>query len=118
CTRASILLASTRRVWTADHFPLASLVAQFVSDLKLHGEHASGARWLGRRHPRERGLDGLGLLALLRLAFRHLGYRDAIAEPGVPEVSVGVAHSATIRRVFCVSRRACWIFLRCLSIHR
>src|SRR5262249_56485167 len=89
------LLASTRRVRTADHFPLASLVAQFVSDLKLHGEHPSGARWLGRRHPRERRLDGLryglGLLALLRLAFRHLGYQGAIdAEPGMPEA--GVVH--------------------------
>src|SRR5262249_41027575 len=74
------------RVWTADHFPLASLVAQLVSDPKLHGEHASGARWLGRRHPRERRLDGLGLLALLLLAFRHLGDQHAVhAEPWVPE---------------------------------
>ena len=74
------LLASTRRVWTADHFPLASVVAQCVSDLNVHGEHASGARWLGRRHPRERRLDGLryglGLLALVLLAFRHLGHQD------------------------------------------
>ena len=93
------LLASTRRAWTVDHFPLASLVGEFVSDLKLHGEHASGARWLGRRHPRERRLDGLGLLALLLLALRHLGYQDAIdAEPGVPEAGVMFAGSRDVLR--------------------
>src|SRR5215813_6844396 len=64
------LFASTRRVWTPDHFRLPSLVAQFVSDLELHGEHASGARWLGRRHTGERSLNWLGLLGLLLGAAR------------------------------------------------
>src|SRR5262249_25059843 len=86
------LFASTRRVWTPDHFRLPSLVAQFVSDLELHWEHPSSAQWLGRRHPRERRLGGLGLLALLLLAFRHLGNRESFdAEPGVPEAGVGHA---------------------------
>src|SRR5262245_54716850 len=44
--------------------------------------------------PRERRLDGLGLLALLLLALRHPGYQDAIdAEPGVPEAGVMFAGS-------------------------
>jgi hypothetical protein len=91
-------------VWTADHFPLASVVAQFVSDLKLHGEHASGVRWLAWRHSRERRLDGLGLLALLLLAFRHLGYRDGVdAKRRVPEAGVGIGHF-----VFGVSGRSAW----------
>src|SRR5262249_4897511 len=97
------LFASTRRVWTPDHFPLPSLVAQFVPDLELHWEHPSSAQWLGRRHARKRRLGGLGLLALLLFAFRHLGNRESFdAGPAMPDTGVGHA-------IACSRSRSDWL---------
>src|SRR4030095_1252181 len=45
------LLASDRRIWTADHFPFAGLITESVSDFELHRQNTNGARWIGRRHP-------------------------------------------------------------------
>ena len=59
------VLAACGGLGTPDHFPFARLVTESVSDLGLHWEDTSGARWLGRRHAREMRLHGLGLRALL-----------------------------------------------------
>ena len=74
-------LPASCRVRVCDHFPLAKLVSEFVSDLELHGEETNGPGGSGAAS------QVLGLLALLLWAgFSHPESRaeSSVVAPGSP----------------------------------
>src|SRR5437016_14130742 len=45
------VLSATRHVWSADNLPLACLIGQAITDLKLHRQDADRGEWFSRHPP-------------------------------------------------------------------